>query len=307
MVMVAPVMGETHARRPPSAEAVTLLPSPALDWLPSVQDWADQQFGTLDLGDVRLNRRALAMAQKMAARPQASLPKQMGSPSAPMAAYRLLNNPRVSLAALLNPPIQHTLAAAGQAKVVLLPEDPTELGYPRHPCKKGLGPGSAEYAQGLLLHSTLAVVPGTRLVLGLAHVQVIVREPVAQPNRHRRHKPEGQVWQVSAEQVGRPPAGTLWVHVSDRESDIFAYLATCLDLGQHFLVRAYQNRAVVWGRRNGTHRRRTAGLADGLCATAAGPADGRLRRRRAGDPDAARPHGPGGVAVGPAQAAAGLA
>ena len=166
MVMVAPVMGETHARRPPSAEAVTLLPSPALDWLPSVQDWADQQFGTLDLGDVRLNRRALAMAQKMAARPQASLPEQMGSPSALMAAYRLLNNPRVSLAALLNPPIQHTLAAAGQAKVVLLPEDTTELGYPTHPCKKGLGPGSAEYAQGLLLHSTLAVVPGTRLVLG---------------------------------------------------------------------------------------------------------------------------------------------
>lgn len=219
---------------------------PGVGWVPSAAQWAVEQFGALDLGDRRLNQRAVAMAEKMAAHPEASLPQQMANRTDLVGAYRLLNNERVTLAGLLAPHIQQTLAAAGQVEVALLVEDTSELDYTAHGSKTGLGPVGNEYGQGLLLHSTLAVLPEPRTVLGLAHVQVVVRQPLAKPNRHRRHTPEGQVWQVSANQVGRPPAGVRWVHVSDRESDIFAYMATCLDLGKHFLVRAYQNRALVW-------------------------------------------------------------
>jgi hypothetical protein len=219
---------------------------PALGWVPSAAAWAVEQFGTLDLGDRRLNARAVAMAEKMAAHPQASLPQQMASHTDLVGAYRLLNNERVSMAGLLAPHIQQTLAAAGQAQVALLVEDTTELDYTAHASKTGLGPVGNEHGQGLLLHSTLAVLSEQRTVLGLAHAQVVVRQAIAQPNRHRRHTPEGQVWEVSANQVGRPPEGVCWVHVSDRESDMFAYMATCLDLGKHFVVRAYQNRALLW-------------------------------------------------------------
>jgi hypothetical protein len=59
--------------------------------------------------------------------------------------------------------------------------------------------------------------------------------------------PEGQVWQKSAEAVGKPPPGVLWVHVSDRGSDIFEYMAACVDNDKHFLLRAYQNRVLTWG------------------------------------------------------------
>lgn len=211
----------------------------------SAEEWAVQQYAQVDLGDKRRNQQALKMAAKMAAHPEVSLPEQMGSRSELDASYRLLNNGRVSMEMLTAAHRQQTLAAAGQFAVVLMAEDTTELDYTAHRRKKGLGPVGNERGQGVLLHSTLAVVPEGRQVLGLAHAQVVVREPIAKPNRHRRHTPEGQVWEVSARRVGNPPPGVLWVHVSDRESDIFAYMATCIDAGKHFLVRAYQNRVLV--------------------------------------------------------------
>lgn len=212
----------------------------------SADEWAAEQYLPVDLGDKRLNKRAVQIAASMAAQPDASLPEQAGSRAALDGSYRLLNNPRVSAAALLSPHCRQTLAAAGQQPVVLLPEDTTELDLTRHPATTGLGPVGDEKGRGLLLHSTLAVIPDSRQVLGLAHVQVLVREPIAHPNRHRRHTAEGRVWETSARAVGQPPEGVLWIHVSDRQSDSFAYMATCRDLGQHFLVRAYQNRALVW-------------------------------------------------------------
>jgi hypothetical protein len=61
-----------------------------------------------------------------------------------------------------------------------------------------------------------------------------------------RHTEEGQVWETAAKSVGSPPQGVVWVHVSDRESDIFSFMATCVDLAKHSLVRAYHNRVLVW-------------------------------------------------------------
>jgi len=212
----------------------------------TADEWAVQQFAQVDLGDKRLTQRAVQMATLMAAHPEASLPEQMEGWAALEGSYRLLNNKQVSMEALLAPHCRQTLAAARQQPVVLMVEDTTELEYTTHKSTKGLGPVGNERGQGLLLHSTLAVVPEGREVLGLAHVQVVVREPIAKPNKHRRHTEEGKVWENSAKNVGSPPAGVLWVHVSDRGSDIFSYMATCVDLGKHFLVRAYQNRVLVW-------------------------------------------------------------
>lgn len=213
--------------------------------LPAAQ-WAAAEFGTVEVGDVRRTRRAVALAAKLAAHPAASLPAQVGSRSALVGAYRLLNQPEVTMDALLAPHRQQTLGAAGDPPVVLFVEDTTELDFTAHPQTTGLGPVGNEHGRGLLLHSTLAVVPDAREVLGLAHAQVVVRQERATPKAHRRHTAEGGVWEVSAQQVGPPPDGHCWVHVSDRESDNFAYLATCLDLGKHVLVRAYQNRVLVW-------------------------------------------------------------
>jgi len=212
----------------------------------SASEWAAQQWARVDLGDQRLNRRALVIGGKMAAQPEASLPNQMGSRAALRGAYRLFNHPAVSLAALLTPHWQATVEAAGQAALVLMVEDTTELDYTAHPHTRGLGPIGDGRGQGLLLHSTLAVLPDTRSVLGLAHAQVVLRTPTPASRPHWTRSAEGRVWQVSAQAVGRPPAGVVWVHVSDRGSDDFEYLSECRSLDKDFVVRVCHNRALDW-------------------------------------------------------------
>ena len=209
-------------------------------------EWAAQQWAQVELGDRRLMRRAVAMGTQMAAHAEASLPEQMGSPSALKAAYWLLNHPGVSLAALTAPHRQQTLQAARAVKVALLVEDTTELDFTAHASKTGLGPIGDGRGRGLLLHSTLALEPEQRTLLGLAHAQVVLRQPQAKRGPKWVRTPEGRVWEVSAAQVGAPPAGVCWVHVSDSGSDIFAYMAVCRQQQKHFLIRAFRNRRLIW-------------------------------------------------------------
>ena len=116
----------------------------------------------------------------MAAHAEASLPEQMGSPSMLKAAYGLLNHPGVSLAALTAPHRQQTLQAARAVQVALLVEDTTELDFTAHASKTGLGPIGDGRGRGLLLHSTLGAWSLTqRTLLGLAHAQVVLRQPKA--------------------------------------------------------------------------------------------------------------------------------
>jgi hypothetical protein len=212
----------------------------------STDEWAAQQWAQVELGDRRLTRRAVAIGTQMAAHAEASLPEQMGSPSQLKAAYGLLNHPGVSLAALTAPHRQRTLQAAGAVKVALLVEDTTELDFTAHASKTGLGPIGDGRGRGLLLHSTLALEPASRSLLGLAHTQVVLRQPKAKRGPKWVRSAEGRVWEVSAAQVGAPPAGVCWVHVSDSGSDIFEYLAACRQHQKHFLIRAFRNRRLVW-------------------------------------------------------------
>ena len=212
----------------------------------TASEWATQTWAQVALGDQRLTRRAVAIGAKMAADPAASLPNQVEEPAALKAAYRMLNHPAVSLENLTAPHRQHTLVAAGHVAHVLMVEDTTELDYTAHPGKTGLGPIGDGRGQGLLLHSTLAVVPDRRQVLGLAHVQVVRRQAKPKSHPHWSRSPEGRVWETSAQAVGRPPAGVVWIHVSDRGSDMFEYMAACLSLDKHFLIRAFHNRVLDW-------------------------------------------------------------
>ena len=207
-------------------------------------EWAMEQWGTVALGDKRLRRRAVGVGARMAGRTDASVARQVESWGDLKGAYGLLNNKRVSLEKLTAPHRAATLKRAGAAGVTLLIEDSTELDYSSHKQKKGMGPIGNGHGQGMILHSTLAVNPDTREVLGLAHVQTILRQPTPKPRPRGYQSDEGLVWEVSAKAIGAPPEGAIWVHVSDRGSDIFEYMRACVDQHKDFVVRAKNNREV---------------------------------------------------------------
>lgn len=235
----------------------------------SAQDWARREFGSAELGDERLTRRTVRVAAAMAADPEASIPRQNKLWKATKGAYRLFDHRRSTYQAMIRPHWQQTRQAAGTCDgVVLMIRDTTDLDYTSHPATAGLGRFGKgpiwESGQGMLLHNVLAVVPpegepDPPEVLGLAWGKLWCRGP-AEPDqelRRRRNKfkkpagTESQRWIDAVEQIGPPPAaagGVTWVHVGDREADIFDLYEQCTSApGLGFLVRQTQPRNAVPG------------------------------------------------------------
>jgi hypothetical protein len=90
--------------------------------------------------------------------------------------YRLLENPAVAPAALLSGHVAATWERLAGEPVVLAVQDTTELDFSTHRATAGLGPIGNGYGRGLLVHSTLAVLP-SRLPLGLLAQAVWTRPP----------------------------------------------------------------------------------------------------------------------------------
>ena len=74
--------------------------------------WAEQEFKTIELGDPRLNRRAVLLAERLGQKPGASIPNACQSWAETAAAYRFLRNEEVSWEKVLAPHWQ-----ASQARI----------------------------------------------------------------------------------------------------------------------------------------------------------------------------------------------
>src|SRR5258708_37934952 len=105
----------------------------------SVEWWAVEQFGMVELGDKRRTQRAVEMAQGMARRPADGIAKQMGDWNGQRGAYRLLDNEEVSHAALSEPHWQQTrVKAGGLGWDVLMGQDHTDTTSGSHTCAGGV-------------------------------------------------------------------------------------------------------------------------------------------------------------------------
>src|SRR5438128_9482978 len=138
--------------------------------------WAEATFGSVQLGDPRRNRRAVAIAHAMATETQASLPKQLHDPAALEATYRFMHSGHVSYEELMRPHVEMTRQDGRPQQEVLLIQDTTEVDYQHHPKTSGLGPIGNGSHQGFLLQTVLAVEPQSHQVLGIAHQEPFWRK-----------------------------------------------------------------------------------------------------------------------------------
>lgn len=209
--------------------------------------WAEQTFGSVELGDKRRTPRAVQLGAALMANPAASLPQQLRNRAALTASYQLLHESDVTHGAILRPHWEQTRAQAGTYPLVLLSADTTILDYSHHRTTTQLGPIGNGKGRGYLVHSVLALLPQPRQVLGLAHQIPLV--PKAKVNgetlrQRQARRRQTDVWQEAVEAIGAPPEGVSWVHVGDRGSDIFRFLLACRTRHCDFVVRAAQNRRV---------------------------------------------------------------
>lgn len=232
----------------------------------SAMDWAEQEFGSVDLGDKRRTARAVKVACAMASDPSGSIPQQNKQWKDTKGAYRLFDAAEATFDSMMTPHWNRTRASAGQCAVVLMIQDTTQLDYTSHPGCEGLGRfGNGprwRSGLGLNLHNVLAIEPlvdGQSRILGLAWNKLWARtEPVSRKRstaKQRRERGcESDRWIEAVQAIGDAPPGSRLVHVGDRESDIFELYQSChARIGVSFLVRVSQlGRAAVAGHVSGS-------------------------------------------------------
>jgi hypothetical protein len=205
--------------------------------------WAEQELKTLRLGDARLDRRAVLLAEQLAQHPGASIPQACGDWGQTQAAYRFLAHEDTSGEAVLQAHAQASVLRMAAHPVVLCLQDTTELEFDARQAE-GLGRLNYEARRGMYVHPTYAVTP-QREPLGLVNAWNWARQDKPQAAQ----VDESLRWVESyahlvglAEGLGQ----TKLVCVGDRESDMMALFEQGQrhDWAVDVLVRAQHDRVL---------------------------------------------------------------
>jgi hypothetical protein len=206
-----------------------------------------------DLGDPRRVERVKRVAERLAAKPDASLPDAMVTDAELEGAYRLFSNDRVTFEQLFDAHAQGTAERARDRGLVLAIHDTTNCAF-RHADPREVGYLNTG-KPGFPLHLTLLVdTQDWRRPLGLTHAEVLPRSK--QPGRGRsKHTMSGGKtkklankeylrWQRGIDITEIRLEGTHVIHVADRESDSYELMANCLAAKRRFIFRARNCRTV---------------------------------------------------------------
>jgi hypothetical protein len=220
--------------------------------------WAQHEFGLAQLGDKRRTIRLVNIAAHLAANPGGTLPGAFPEWTELKAAYRFLTQGGSTYERILAPHLERTRDACRQPGEYLIIEDTTCLDYTNHPATEDLGVIGDGQGRGFDLHTALAVrVESWTLdqrpegvIVGLFDQQC--RSPRPSPKGETRaqrlSRPrKSQTWASAFKSAGRPPNGSQWIYVADRESDFYEPLQLCQQHGVDYVIRACQDRRLAQG------------------------------------------------------------
>ena len=192
--------------------------------------WIDDEFATLDLNDLRLDKRARRILDRFASKPSLSIPAACdGQEAEREAAYRFFDNDKVDDCEILRAHRHATVQRMAAFPVVLLVQDTTEFDFPRpNEVVDGAGPLTSETRLGFHTHAQVAFTPA-RLCLGTIDAETWGRDPGEfGKRRQKRNKPiqakESYRWVQAYEracEVAAELPNTQVVSVGDAENDIY--------------------------------------------------------------------------------------
>lgn len=204
------------------------------------------EFAGADMGDARLTKRLVKLADRLGDAPSASIPGACNGRAETQAAYRLFDQAREEKRGLgweevLAPHMARTETRMAEHPVVLCLQDTTELDFNGQDMD-GLGRLSYEAQRGMYLHPTYVVTP-QRLPLGIVDAWMWAR-PLEVSESQRWIEGYARL----AERAGHLPATRL-VYVADREADMLELMqrAHALAHPADYLLRAQHNRCLPQG------------------------------------------------------------
>jgi len=208
------------------------------------------EFEGIDLGDRRLNKRSVRIAEALAAAPSASINAATEGWTDTFAAYRFFSNPSVQADEILRPHRAATERRIREHAVVLMVQDTTEYDFSAHP------PIDAQCLEtperfGFYDHTHLAATPD-QLCLGVVGTEQFDRAPeTLGKTRERKPLPieekESFRWLTGyrlASELRQSCPTTQIISVADCEADIYELF---VEAQQHptpadFIIRAKENR-----------------------------------------------------------------
>lgn len=213
--------------------------------------WAESEFAKANLGDKRLTRRLISIANDLAGSPTSSIPQACKTWANTKAAYRFFDNDNVDYQDIFASHEETNKKRIKDYSIILAVQDTTQIDFTNHPATKGLGILSDQEHIGILYHPTLLITPD-KVPIGIADHQVWQRPPEDFGKKHsRKMRPvsekESQKWLNSLEktaQLQRDNPHCRFINIADREADIFDYFLHGKTLQTDIIVRAAWNRRI---------------------------------------------------------------
>jgi len=214
--------------------------------------WAVEELGQVDLKDERLNIRCSKLVEAFGQQPTAPINQACEDWADSKAAYRFMDNLKVTPGKILAPHSARTVERMAGHEIVLAIQDTTFLNYTHHPETQDLGEigTKAQNQRGFGLHSTLAVTPSGKPlgILTQAFLERPVGEPVHTPSEAHKQPIEAKEsyrWiQAFEKTIELSPAGVRVVTVCDREADIYEMFVLAQKSQASLLVRADDDRCL---------------------------------------------------------------
>jgi hypothetical protein len=221
-------------------------------------NWAESEYGLIDLGDKRLNGRAKKLLKQFGDTPMESIPGSCQGWTETKAAYRFFENKLVTARKVIKPHRIETLNRIKKHPIVLLIQDTTMLNYSGQKERQDLGPIQQDNVRGIFLHPTCAVTP-ERECLGIVDYEQWAREKFTHKTSEERKAQryskaikdkESNRWirgYKKVNKLAKAIPNTRFVYVADREGDIYDiyHEAQAIDNQANWVIRATFDRRIL--------------------------------------------------------------
>jgi hypothetical protein len=214
------------------------------------------EFQYADFGDTRLTDRLVQIGDELGSSPAESIPIACENSASTKATYRFCDNESVGSAEIFASHKQAQRSRLQETDELLVVSDTTELVFPRHPSKEGLGDiGTSEMdLEGVKVHSTIGIDPQTHHMTGVIDQQPLIEdrqegtthdangndEPIPLETRHKK-------W-IRGDRRARAwlPEDVRPIFIHDRGADDFSLYAEIIEEMDNagFVVRAQYNRQI---------------------------------------------------------------
>jgi hypothetical protein len=214
------------------------------------------EFRSADFGDARLTDRLVQIGDALGSSPAESIPNACEDWASTKATYRFCDNESVDPNEIFDAHKRTQRSRIRETDELLVVSDTTELVFPRHPSKEGLGDiGTSDMdLEGVKVHSTIGIQPQTHRMTGVIDQQPLIEDQQAGTTHDANGN--GEPIQLESEQEkwirGDRQAAT-WlpedvrpIFVHDRGADAFSFHAEVIEEMDKagFVVRASHNRRI---------------------------------------------------------------